>query len=131
MVISHPHLIQLALYMHLFITPSPNHTLIPSHRVSVVCTFGSLAAWFVWMIFIGSFPQFITDGTMYQVPMHVFVHPLFWLSVVMVAIACVGTNLAASFYFRTYLPACSLVFVFVFVFVLLYCLFFYCSPAFI
>jgi hypothetical protein len=72
-------------------------------RVSVICTFGSMVAWFVWMLFIGSFPHFITDGTMYQVPMHVFVDPTFWLSVVVVSMLCVGTSLGGLYYLRTYL----------------------------
>lgn len=75
--------------------------------VSVLCTFGSMLAWFVWMLFIGSFPQFISDSSMYNVPMHVFVNPIFWLSVLVVSMTCISTSLAGIYYLRTYKPKLS------------------------
>lgn len=38
----------------------------------------------------------------YQVPMHVFANPMFWLSVVGVSMLCVGSSLAVLYYQRTY-----------------------------
>lgn len=62
-----------------------------------------MAAWFVWMLFIGAFPVFISDSSMYQVPMHVFANPNFWLVVVVVSMLCTVSSLAKKYYLRTYL----------------------------
>lgn len=72
-------------------------------RLSVICTFGSMACWFFWMLLIGALPIFITDGTMYRVPYHAFNTSVFWLSVIMVSMLCIFPVMAVSYYKRTYL----------------------------
>lgn len=63
-----------------------------------------MACWFVWMLLIGAVPKFITDGTMYAVPYHVFDTAMFWLSVVFVSMLCVFPDMAIIYYKRTYMP---------------------------
>lgn len=72
--------------------------------ISVICTFGSMACWFFWMLLIGAVPKFITDGTMYQVPNHVFNTGIFWLSVLLVSMLCIFPDMAIIYYKRTYFP---------------------------
>jgi len=72
--------------------------------ITAVCTFGSMACWFFWMLIIGACPMFITDGTMFRVPYHTFATCVFWLTVLLVSMLCVFPSMAIIYVFRTYLP---------------------------
>lgn len=61
--------------------------------LTALCTFGSAAIWFFWMLLMCSFQVFITDGRLYQVATNLFNTSEFWFGLLSTVAICLVPNL--------------------------------------
>lgn len=72
--------------------------------ITSLAIFLSVVAYFCWMLFLSSFPKFITDGNMYAIANHLFDTASFWLYIIIATAACIVPNLLFKCVRNTYWP---------------------------